>query len=165
MIVVSNSTPLITLAKVGYFDLLQKLFTEITISQEVWNEVVVRGAGLAGSSETSQASWINVRSVANAALIKEWRDAYNLGAGELSTILLAKELTASLALIDERRARRLAATEGLAMIGSIAVLESGYRKKYVSDLWATYQQLLAANIWIDQKKLNQSLASFGLSPL
>jgi predicted nucleic acid-binding protein len=41
VIVVSNSTPLITLAKVGYFDLLQKLFTEITISQEVWNEVVV----------------------------------------------------------------------------------------------------------------------------
>jgi predicted nucleic acid-binding protein len=165
VIVVSNSTPLITLSKVGYFDLLQKLFTEITVSQEVWNEVVVRGAGLAGSSETSQAGWIKVRSVANSALVKEWRNAYNLGAGELSTILLAKELTASVAVIDERRARRLAVTEGLAVSGSIAVLESGYRKKYVSDLRAAYRQLLTANIWIDQKKLNQSLASFGLSPL
>jgi predicted nucleic acid-binding protein len=164
VIVVSNSTPLITLAKVGYFDLLQKLFIEIVISEEVWNEVVVRGAGLAGSSETSQAGWIKVSSVANSALIKEWRDAYNLGAGELSTILLARDLTASLALIDERRARRLAATQGLAVSGSIAVLESGYRKKYVNDLRTTYQGLLAANIWIDQKKLNQSLASFGLSP-
>jgi predicted nucleic acid-binding protein len=165
VIVVSNSTPLITLAKVGYFDLLQELFTEITISQEVWNEVVVRGAGLAGSSETSQAGWINVGSVANSALIKEWRDAYNLGAGELSTILLARELAANVVLIDERRARRLAATNGRAVSGSIAVLESGYRKKYVSDLRAAYQQLLAANIWIDQKKLNQSLTSFGLSLL
>jgi predicted nucleic acid-binding protein len=98
-------------------------------------------------------------------LIKEWRDAYNLGAGELSTILLARELTASVALIDERRARRLAATEGLAVSGSIAVLESGFRKKYVSDLREVYRQLLAANIWIDQKKLNQSLDSFGLSLL
>lgn len=94
MIVVSNSTPLITLAKVGYFDLLQKLFTEITISQEVWDEVVVSGAGLAGSSETSQAGWIKVSSVADSSLVGEWRNAHNLGAGELSTILLAKELTA-----------------------------------------------------------------------
>jgi predicted nucleic acid-binding protein len=46
VIVVSNATPLITLAKVGHFDILQKLFTEITISQEVWNEVVVKGIGL-----------------------------------------------------------------------------------------------------------------------
>jgi len=96
-----------------------------------------------------------VAPVANSALVDEWRDAYNLGAGELSTIILARELTASVALIDERRARRLAAAEGLAVSGSIAVLESGYRKKYVSDLRAAYQQLLAANIWIDQKKLNQ----------
>lgn len=165
MIVVSNSTPLITLAKVGYFDLLQKLFNEITISQEVWNEVVVRGAGLAGSREASQADWIKVRAVSDSALINEWRNAYNLGAGELSTILLAKELGASVVLIDERRARRLAVTEGLAVSGSIAALESGYLKKYVSDLRATYQQLLAANIWIDQGKLNRSLAGVGLSPL
>jgi predicted nucleic acid-binding protein len=108
--------------------LLQKLFNEITISQEVWNEVVVRGAGLAGSSETSQAGWVKVSSVANSALVKEWRDAHNLGAGELSTILLARELTASLALIDERKARRLAGTEGLAVSGSIAVLERGYQE-------------------------------------
>jgi len=73
VIVVSNSTPLITLAKVGYF------------------EVVVRGAGLAGSSETSQAGWIKIGSIANSALVKKWRDAYNLGAGEVSTILLAKD--------------------------------------------------------------------------
>jgi predicted nucleic acid-binding protein len=48
VIVVSNSTPLITLAKVGYFDLLQKLFAEVTISHEVWEEVVVRGDGQPG---------------------------------------------------------------------------------------------------------------------
>lgn len=165
MIVVSNSTPLITLAKVGYFDLLQKLFTEITVSPEVWNEVVVRGAGLAGSREASQVDWINVRAVADSASLNEWRNAHNLGAGELSTILLARELRASVALIDERKARRLATSHGLAVSGSIAVVESGYRKKYVSDLREVYQRLLAANIWIDQQKLNQSLASFGLSPL
>jgi predicted nucleic acid-binding protein len=165
VIVVSNATPLITLAKVGYFDLLQKLFAEITISQEVWNEVVVKGAGRSGSVETSQASWIQVVSLANPTQLPVWRNQYNLGAGEVSTILLAKELSANLALIDERKARALAATEGLTLSGSIAALESGYRKNYVSDLRQTYLDLLAAKIWIDQRKLNRSLASLGLLPL
>ncbi len=122
MIVVSNATPLITLAKVGYFDILQKLFTEITISQEVWNEVVIKGAGRSGSSETGQASWIRVVSLANPTRLSIWQNQFNLGAGEVSTILLAKELSAGLALIDERKARALAANEGLRLSGSIAAL-------------------------------------------
>lgn len=165
MIVVSNSTPLITLAKVGYFNLLQKLFAEITISREVWNEVVVKGAGRSGSVETAEASWIQVASLADPTQLPVWRSIYNLGAGEVSTILLAKELSASLALIDERKARRLATNERLAISGSIAVLESGYRKRHVNDLRQTYLDLLAAKIWIDRAKLNRSLASLGLLPL
>lgn len=80
MIVVSNATPLITLAKVGYFDLLQKLFAEITISKEVWNEVVVNGASRSGSVETAQAGLDSGRvareldSVTSMAeLIQPWR--------------------------------------------------------------------------------------------
>lgn len=45
MIVVSNSSPLITLARVGQLDLLRQLFGRIHIAGEVWEEVVVRGAG------------------------------------------------------------------------------------------------------------------------
>ncbi|MEP6912442.1 MAG: DUF3368 domain-containing protein [bacterium] len=165
MIVVSNATPLIILAKVGYFELLQKLFAEITISQEVWTEVVVKGAGRSGSAETAQASWIQVASLADPTQLPIWRSQFNLGAGELSTILLAKELSANLALIDERKARALAASEGLILSGSIAVLESGYREKYVNDLRQIYLDLLAAKIWIDQKLLKQSLAALGLRPL
>ena len=41
MIVVSNASPLIILAKISYFHLPQRLFNKITISEEVWDEVVV----------------------------------------------------------------------------------------------------------------------------
>jgi predicted nucleic acid-binding protein len=165
VIVVSNATPLITLAKVGYFQLLQKLFAEITITEETWNEVVIKGAGRSGSAETAQASWIQVAALADPTQLPAWRGQYNLGAGEVSTILLAKELSAHLTLIDERKARTLAASEGLIVSGSIAVLERGYRKKYVTDLRQTYLDLLAAKIWIDKKVLKQSLANLGLLPL
>jgi predicted nucleic acid-binding protein len=83
VIVVSNATPLIILAKVGYFDLLQKLFAEITISQEVWTEVVVKGAGRSGSAETAEASWIQVASLADPTQLPVWRSQFNLGAGEV----------------------------------------------------------------------------------
>lgn len=165
MIVVSNATPLITLAKVGYFDVLQKLFTEITISQEVWNEVVVNGAGRSGSVETARASWIEVVALTNASQLSNWHTRYSLGAGEVSTILLAKELSAGLALIDERKARTLAANQGLMLSGSIAALEQGYRDHHVKNLRQTYLDLLAAKIWVDRKILNQSLARVGLQPL
>ncbi len=39
MIIVSNTTPLSELAKVGQLNLLQKLFGKIIIPQEVYNEV------------------------------------------------------------------------------------------------------------------------------
>jgi predicted nucleic acid-binding protein len=48
VIVVSNASTLIILAKISHFHLPQRLFIEITISEEVWDEVVVNGAGLLG---------------------------------------------------------------------------------------------------------------------
>ena len=68
MIVVSNASPLIILAKISHFYLLQRLFKEITISEEVWDEVVVNGAGLPGSAEAQQANhsgWIHIALLAN----------------------------------------------------------------------------------------------------
>lgn len=129
MIVVSNASPLILLSKLGHFDLLSRLFNEIVISQEVWDEVVVKGAGLPGSTEVRQAAWIRLEQLKNASLLAIWQIQYNLGLGELSTILLAKEIAADLALIDERRARLLAQAEGVAPLGTVGVLELGYRNR------------------------------------
>ncbi len=55
MKVVSNSGPLINLAKAGQFALLQDLFQHITIPPEVFEEVVVRGVGQPGAEETCTA--------------------------------------------------------------------------------------------------------------
>jgi len=57
VIVVSDSSPLIALAKTDCFPLLQKLYGQIVISGEVYNEVVVAGAGLAGAADTSKSAW------------------------------------------------------------------------------------------------------------
>ena len=58
MKVVSNSGPLINLAKVDQFTLLRDLFQHITIPPAVFEEVVVRGGGQPGADETNTAQWI-----------------------------------------------------------------------------------------------------------
>jgi len=58
VIAVSNSSPLIILARLGCFPLLNRLFSSLIISSEVYNEVVVAGKGLPGAKEVAGAIWI-----------------------------------------------------------------------------------------------------------
>lgn len=165
MIVVSNASPLISFARINLFLVLQELFGEIHIPQEVYTEIVLQGGGHAGAVETRKAGWIRVRTVASTVLLKQWHASYNLGLGEIATIILAKELGATLALIDERKARLLANSQGVNVVGSVAILEMGYRRGYVIDLRETYHKLQQSGIRIDKRILNHSLASFGFPPL
>jgi predicted nucleic acid-binding protein len=43
--VIADSLPLIALSKIGHFGLLEKLFGAVAITPEVYDEVVVKGAG------------------------------------------------------------------------------------------------------------------------
>jgi len=65
MIAVSNSTPLIALAKINRLDILKDYFGKIYIPEEVYDEVVRRGGDLAGSSEVASCTWIKVEQVTN----------------------------------------------------------------------------------------------------
>jgi predicted nucleic acid-binding protein len=67
VIVVCDSSPLIALAKIDSFVLFQKLYGGLIISGEVYAEVVVAGAGLAGATDTSKSAWIEVRQIKNPA--------------------------------------------------------------------------------------------------
>ena len=55
MKVVSNSGPLIALAKVGKLYVLRELFGKIIIPRAVWVEVVEKGRGKPGSDEVASA--------------------------------------------------------------------------------------------------------------
>lgn len=59
MIVVSNTSPLTSLAAIGHFELLRKLYGEIHIAQGVWHELNQGGRRHPGSHEVENASWID----------------------------------------------------------------------------------------------------------
>lgn len=164
MTVVSNSSPLIILAKLECFDLLNRLYPRLNISTEVQQEVVVSGAGLPGASEVAKAEWIEAKSLQNRTGLLAAQEKYALGVGELSTILLAKEIQASAVLLDDYHARKLARAEGLEVRGTVGLLETFYLRGHLLDLRAAFQQLLSHS-YIDQQLLDIRLRALGLPPL
>jgi predicted nucleic acid-binding protein len=163
--VVADSSPLVILTKLGCFDLLNRLFPRLYISAAVHDEVVIGGAGLPGALEVSQAEWIEVKALQNPAGLYSAQRKYGLGPGEMSTILLAKEIGANPVLLDDYRARKLAKVEGLEILGTVGLLEAFYLRHYLTDLRTAFQQLLTHNVYIDQRLLDRRLRALGLPPL
>jgi uncharacterized protein len=163
--VVSDSSPLITLARIGCFELLPKLYGRISIPGEVYREVVINGVTLPGAAEVPQSDWIDVIPVESVDSLSAAAATTGLGAGEISAIILAKELSADLVLIDEWKARRYARQEGLSVIGCIGILEDLFEQKHLNDLRAAYEQLIQHKMRIDLQTLQASLAKFKLRPL
>lgn len=162
MIAVSNASPLISLAKLNCLSLLSDVFGEIRISSQVFNEVVVAGAGRPAASAVQGAGWIRVEPCRDLARVKALQSQYNLGAGEAATLVLAQEISADLTIIDERTARGVASTLGIKVIGCIGILEVGHRRGLVADLRETYRQMLDLGIRIDSRILDRSLTSLNL---
>jgi len=165
VIVVSDSSPLIALARISRLDLLRSLYERILIPAEVHQEVTVAGRDLPGGREVRMADWIQVvrrRSPGDRSLEQACED---LGGGERGSILLAKALPAELVLLDEWKARRVAQKAGLSVVGCLGVLEAAARKGLVPNLRSAYLDLLRQGIRFDLRLLQESLARLGLPKL
>lgn len=127
--VVSNSTPLIYLAKIGKLDLLKSLFGEVLIPKEVYTEVVKKGKSLGRKDAyvveaAVTQGWIKVVAVDPIAMpIALYR-------GEEEA--LAKHLHLETVLIDEVSARSAACLLKLTPRGTIFVLLLALKEQKIS---------------------------------
>lgn len=165
MKIVADSSPLITLAKIARLDVLSQLYSSILVTSEVYDEVAVKGAGLAGAAEIKAAKWIEVHSLRDPARLAGVQREAGLGIGEVSVILLAIELSADAVLMDDRDGRRAAWRMGVDTIGCVGVLEEAFRLKMIPDLRAAYCQLIDSGAFVGRKILEQSLSNFNSPPL
>jgi predicted nucleic acid-binding protein len=123
------------------------------------------GAGLPGAAEVGNAAWIERADLKDPRALLEARGQHALGAGELSTILLVKELQADIVFLDDHQARSLARREGLSIIGTVGLLEALYSRGYLPDLRDAFRKLLIEHAYIDQRLLDRRLKALGLLPL
>ena len=165
---VADASPLIVLAKIDYLDLVPTLYEPVTISLQVFAEVVVAGAGLPGASQVAKSDWIEVRQLGDTGELAAAQAQYGLDIGELSTILLATEIGTTTVLIDESRGRRLAKERGLEVRGTIGILENLenlFQLGAIPDLRVAFQRILAQGAYVSLDFLNERLLSYGLPPL
>lgn len=123
--IVSNSGPLIHLAKIGRIEILKDIFRKAIIPREVKLEIVDRGKdegmGDAFLIESEiENGWIVINQ-RNNGKVKEIAESAGIDIGEASAIMLARR-TKCPVLIDDLAARRFASGLGLEVVGSIGVL-------------------------------------------
>ncbi|MBN1873268.1 MAG: DUF3368 domain-containing protein [Anaerolineae bacterium] len=114
--VISNTGPLIALASIGQFELLHQLFEIVYIPPAVRAEILDQHTLHA----ITTADWIVVCAIQDKIAVQLLKE--NLDAGESEALILAREQNAEMLLIDERAARRKAATLELTTIGTLGVL-------------------------------------------
>lgn len=124
--VVVNSGPLIALSLIGQLDLLPTLYSECWVPQTVFNEVSVAGIGKPGGSSLQTAEW---QSRIKPGIKPDPLLVVDLDAGEAEVISLALKLSPCMAIIDERRGRRIARhVYGLSVKGTAGVLVEAHRR-------------------------------------
>ena len=139
MIIVSNTSPISNLAKVGQLNLLQQLYETVLIPNAVYEELLDEGAGEIVIRAVRGATWLKMQPLQNLEVAIELRKFINLGEAEA----IALEVNATRLLIDERLGRKVAIEQGLKITGVLGVLLSAKKQGLIPVVKPVMNDLIA----------------------
>lgn len=151
MKIVSNSSPLIALAKIEKLDIL--LIYDVVIPKAVFDEITkhkkkyVKELYKWGKDKVIEV--MNRKAVEYLELI--------IDKGEAETIALAEELNADAVLIDDLKARKIAKLRGLNITGSIGILLDAKDRGLVSEVKPLLEELMKKKIRIRKELYDHAL--------
>ena len=122
MIVISDTTPLISLMKIGQLNLLNHLFGEVQIPSAVFEELISNPRFPDESRQIRECPFIKKINVTDTNAVNLLRRSTGLDAGESEAIILSDSISASLLLMDEAKGREVAAQMGIQLMGTIGIL-------------------------------------------
>lgn len=160
MIIVSNTSPISNLAKVGKLNLIQQLYGKILIPRAVHEELLDERAGETVIRTVQSATWLEIQSVQNQELVNELRSRVNVG--EAEAIALAVEVEATRLIIDERLGRQAASDLGVKITGVLGILLLAKRQKLIVAVKPIMDDLTAqANFRISSQLYTDVLNAAG----
>jgi len=171
-VVVSDSTPLIYLAKIGRLGLVKDVFERVFIPEAVFNEAVVQGKVLnisdASIIERFVGAWI-MRERVRPEVDAEYRfldTNTRLGLGEKEALKLCKQLNADYFIVDDREARRVSKTLNIRPIGTCGIIVQSCRHGSTTRVEAIQivDDLVKAGLRLDPTVYRRILDELGLSP-
>ncbi len=157
MIVVSDTSPITNLLRIGRINLLRDLFETVIIPEAVFQEINVLEHQ---RIEIQKYDWIQVVSLTNRDLFYELIE--RVDPGEAEAISLSVELAANLLLIDETAGRFEAERIGLEVTGLIGVLIRAKDKGLIQRVEPELIKLVSeAGFWLSEDLIRKVLAQIG----
>ena len=160
MIVVSDTTPLLTLFKIGRIDILNKLYNSVHIPFAVFEELTRNTEYPEEAEYFRNCPFLEVHSELSAERVSLLQRATGLDLGESEAIILADDKQPSLLLIDESKGRVVAESMKLTITGSIGILFAAYQKKLLTadEIDQSVTMLRGMNRFIGEKLFNLLLS-------
>ena len=150
MKIVSDSSPLIALAKIEMLDILRD---DIVIPKAVFNEITKPEKEYAkGLHEWGKDKVIEVKNRKAVEYLEMIIDR-----GETETVVLAEELNVDAVLIDDLKARKIAKFRGLNVIGTVGVLLNAKDKGLINDIKPLMDELIKKKIRISKELYRHAL--------
>ena len=146
MKVVSNTTPIISLASIGKIDILSELFTNIIIPSAVYSELKAKKRY--GYNE-ADLNFIKVRSIEGNIYSSLLLNKLDLG--EAETIILAKDIKADIVLIDENIAFKIAKDSGLKPIRTLSILLLAKEQGLIDMCKPLLDEMVQKGRWYSQR--------------
>lgn len=159
MIVVSDTTPLITLMKANQLQLLHTLFGEVRIPVTVYEELTSNQSFQSEIELIRSSSFIKIVSVQNQQAVTLIGRVTGLDKGETEAIVYADEQKADILLMDEAAGRKVARNMGLTITGSIGILMEAYQRDVLSrrEYEKAIHDIRVSNRHISERLLNLAL--------
>lgn len=157
--VVVNTTPLIALCHVGQLSVLQKLYGKIIIPQAVYRELSAKGDSVCKKQVDSSLDWIHVENIENQMAKAMYKT--QLHEGEVEVMILAKERSADVVIIDDANAKKHAKYLGLPVTGTLGVLIKAKQRGYIRELKPVVQEMVDKNIYISEDLIKLCLEQAG----
>lgn len=151
--VVSNTTPIISLLKIGKLEILKDLYEEIYIPQEVYSEIEA-GKNKKYYLNLLEVEWIRIEQIQDKKSVAYFLD---LDKGEAEAIILATESEADLILLDEALGRYHAKHAGLKVTGTIGILIKAKKQGLISELKPLLFELREKGVWLSESLIERIL--------
>ena len=157
MIIIADSSPLISLAIINKLHLLNDIFHEIIVPFSVYEEIAQTEKKF--SSTLQQWTKPFIKKCNNIEAFNAYR--LSLGKGESEAIVLSKEFKDCILLLDDKKARKVAKLENQKVIGTIGILISAKDKGLISEIKSSLMLLEEQDIHLSKALIEKALEITG----
>jgi predicted nucleic acid-binding protein len=154
---VTNASPVITLAKAGFLELLTQLPAELLLPEPVAQEILA-GPPTDPARRALEDGWgRRVTASVVPTELTEW----GLDVGETAAMAVALERGPCTVVHDDRPARTCARACGIPHIGTLGVFARAKKRGLIAEAAAVMRALRKAGLHLDDQILVQALAQLG----